>query len=107
MSAEGIVFAKRFLPFLDNDSQRTILLYYGLICNDDGLFWPSMADVSIETGKSERAIRRTSKELENYGLLAIKPSWREDGSQKSNYYQLLLTLSPREFLKQRRGSRIM
>jgi DnaA N-terminal domain len=108
VSADGIVFSKQFLPFLDNDSQRTMLLYYGLICNDDGLFWPSTADISIETGKSERAIRRTNKELENYWLLAINPSWRNDGSQKSNYYQLLLKMTPKEFLKRRRsGSRIM
>lgn len=109
MSAEGIVQAKRLVGFLDNDSQKTVYLWCGLICNADGLFWPSLIDLSIELGKSERALRRNFMELERYSLIVRKPGWRNDGSQRSNYYQMFLNVSPRDFMKHRRGdgSRIM
>jgi hypothetical protein len=102
MSAEGIIWAQKLLPLLANDSQRVVLLHFGLRANMDGLLWPSVADIATELGKSERAIRRTLKELDGEELINVDSDYRTDGSQKSNYYQLLLSVTPQELLKRRR-----
>lgn len=43
------------------------------------------------------------KELDKEDLLATNPDFRPDGSQGSNYYQLLHGVTPQELLKRRKG----
>jgi len=57
----------------------------------------------MELGKSDRAIRRTIRELDREELLNVSADFRNDGSQGSNYYQLLLSVTPQELLKRRRS----
>jgi hypothetical protein len=102
MSIEAMVWARKLLPLLANDSQRVILMHFAWRANPDGLLWPSTFDTSMELGKSPRAIRRTVSELDKEEILNVNADFRNDGSQGSNYYQLLLNLTPQELLKWRK-----
>jgi len=104
MSAEGIIWAQKLLPLLANDAQRLMVYHFGLRANPDGLLFPSVADIAMELGKSSRAVRRTIKELDSDEVIHIQPDFNpKDGSQSSNYYQCLFTVTPQELLKRRKA----
>jgi hypothetical protein len=103
MSAEAMLWSRKLLPLLANDAQRLILMDFSWRANSDGLLWPTIAVISMELGKSDRAIRRAIRELDGEEILNVNADFRNDGSQGSNYYQLLLNLTPQELLKRRKA----
>lgn len=102
MAAEPMLWARKLLPLLANDAQRVLLLDFSWRANPDGLLWPSIAVVAMDLGKSSRAIRRTTRELVQEQIMNADADFRNDGSQGSNYYQLLLAVTPQDLLQRRR-----
>jgi len=58
--------------------------------NDDGVSWPSVGYMVRHTELSERAIREHLRKLEDAGLIRIIPRKNDDGSNRSNVYQLCM-----------------
>jgi hypothetical protein len=87
---------------LANDAQRLVLWDFSWRSNADGLLWPSIAVVAMDLGKSPRAVRRAIREMVDEQIMNADADFRNDGSQGSNYYQLLLAVTPEDLLKLRK-----
>lgn len=55
----------------------------------DGRCWPSKGDCAASLAIDERSVKRTSAELEAFGLIQRMPQYRKDGSQSSNAIEFL------------------
>jgi hypothetical protein len=108
MAAGPMLWAWKIAPLLENDAQRVVLLHLSWRANEDGLLWPTVNDIALELGKSQRAIRRAIKEL--HEVVTANADFGDDGSQGANWYQLLTSISPQELIegrKKRRAGHIM
>jgi hypothetical protein len=53
--------------------EKCLLLYFACNCNDKGKFFKSQSETVLETGLSERFIRKTIKDWENLRWLRYRP----------------------------------
>lgn len=74
---------------------KLVLLALADHAHDDGECWPGKRHLLIKTGlKDEATLRRHFRKLEDAGLLLTEKRSRDDGSQASNRYRLILPPSP-------------
>ncbi|NUQ70426.1 MAG: helix-turn-helix domain-containing protein [Chthonomonadales bacterium] len=74
---------------------KLVLLALADHAHDDGECWPGKRHLLIKTGlKDEATLRRHFRKLEEAGLMLTEKRSREDGSQASNRYRLILPPSP-------------
>jgi hypothetical protein len=69
-------------------SEKMLLLALADSANDDGVCWPSREVLAKKCGDSVRTVIRGIVKLEQRGFLSNKPRTRENGSYRSNIYQL-------------------
>ena len=75
-------------------NSKLILMALADAADEVGQCWPRVRLIAEKCCTSERTVQRVLKELETTGYLHIERSYRKDGSQASNVYQLSLTTPP-------------
>lgn len=58
--------------------------------NDSGVCWPSVKTLSNDTGFSAATVKRSVRKLKDDGYLTVEYRTRNDGSQTSNLYTLII-----------------
>lgn len=78
------------LPRSVSSSQRLVLLALADHAGDSGYCWPSMARIAQKVGIDKRMVMRHIGLLAKAGYITIMHRFRNDGSQTSNAYMLVL-----------------
>jgi DNA-binding transcriptional ArsR family regulator len=73
-----------------NPSAKLVLMSLANYTNKEHQCWPGIKLISEEAGVEPRTVRKWIAHLESAGLITRQPQTREDGSRKSNLYQLNL-----------------
>jgi len=73
-----------------NSTRKLVLLKLADQSNDDGICWPSHATIAKAVECSKPTVIRHLNELVKAGYLSIEKRKRENGSQTSNVYKLLI-----------------
>lgn len=73
---------------------KLVLLALANYADADGLAYPSVKRMTVETGLCDRAVRKAIKALADIGALEIVTQRRPDGSQKSSQYRLTPQTAP-------------
>ncbi|MHC1697752.1 MAG: helix-turn-helix domain-containing protein [Geobacteraceae bacterium] len=69
-------------------AEKMLLLALADSANDDGVCWPSREVLAKKCGDSVRTVIRSIVKLEQRGFLVNKTRTRDNGSYRSNIYQL-------------------
>ena len=70
--------------------QYRILGALGSYTGKDRTAWPRQGEIAKRMGIDRKTVNRACKKLAEYGYLQVQPQFREDGSQTSNFYLVLL-----------------
>ena len=72
-------------------SEKLLLILLADHADDEtGKCWPSQNYIARRSGLARSTINRTMKRLEGKGLIRIQHRFRDDGSQRSNAYFVLV-----------------
>lgn len=69
-------------------SEKLVLISLADQANDEGVTWPGKASMMRRTGLSKATIKRTLGSLRDRGLLSWAHRDRDNGSKRSNRYQI-------------------
>lgn len=73
---------------------KLVLLRLADRAGENECCWPAVSSIVKDTGLSESEVRRCLKSLEASGRIKSMARKRDDGSAKSNYYQILVNFNP-------------
>lgn len=86
--------------WLDNEYLNGYATHLGVMCtavyislcrhvdNKTQTCFPSMRTIAKENGISEKTVERATKKLEEWGIISVARSKKEDGTQANNIYTL-------------------
>lgn len=69
-------------------SQKLVLIALADQANDEGVTWPAMSTIERRTGLSLATVKRVLKDLREAGILDWTHRERDNGSTRSNRYQI-------------------
>lgn len=69
----------------------SVYIYLADRANKEGICWPSIPTISKDLKLSESTVRRAVNDLRRAGVVKTQQRYRENGSNSSLQYDLILT----------------
>ena len=75
----------------NNPTQKLVLMALCDHVDEQGLCWPSVKLIAERSGCKRRTVQRHLRDLEQAGVIEAIPHYRDDGSQTSNRYRVIMS----------------
>lgn len=99
MKLEGVPWfavPRAIFELCNNVYELTVMAYLFMRAGPHGGSWPSHQTIAQACHISRRTVINATQELKSRGLLRVGPTWRKNGSRRSNTYQLLISSAYRQ-----------
>ena len=76
---------------IKNPTRKLVLMALCDHVDEEGLCWPSVKLIAERSGCKRRTVQRHLRDLEQAGIIEAIPHYRDDGSQTSNRYRVIMS----------------